>query len=721
MTLDREHERNALETPAEMLHLELAATRLAAIVESSQDAIIGKDLNGVVTSWNGGAESIFGFSAEEMIGTSITRIIPGDRQGEEVDILGRIRLGQKVSHFETQRQAKDGRLLDVSITTSPIKRLDGRIVGASKIARDITAAKAREREIARLSRLYLALSHVNQAIVCTATRSELFRKICCILVTHGGFRMSWIGWQSPGTHWLTPVAEFGDDDGYLRSIRVHTDERPEGRDPTGTAFWEQRPYVCNDLLSDPATLPWREQAARMGFRASAAFPIREGGSVGGTLTVHADETGYFRDKEIALIAEAAKDISFALDNLARDEARREAEERLRRERDFSDAVLSNLPGVLYLYDQTGRFLRWNRNFERVTGYAADEIVTKNPLEFFGRAEQRLVSAQTDDVFDHTESRVEVGLLAKDGGSTPYEFTGIRAEIDGKAYLVGVGMDISERKQAEASLREANETLELKVSARTTELQQALVLAEAADRVKSAFLATMSHELRTPLNSIIGFTGIILQGLAGPLTPEQAKQLGMVQGSARHLLEVINDVLDLSKIEANQLEVRREPFDLRSSVEKVVASVLPLAQKKGLSLSTRAPEGACAMVSDCRRIEQILLNLINNAIKFTQSGNVMVTLAVGAEGEAAAAGAGDESVTLRVTDTGMGVKREHLAKLFQPFGQLDTGIARQHEGTGLGLAICRHLTRLLGGEIVASSEWGKGSQFSVTLPRQAPTK
>jgi PAS domain S-box-containing protein len=721
MTLDREEERNALETSAEMLRLELASTRLAAIVESSQDAIIGKDLNGVVTSWNGGAESIFGFSAEEMIGTSIKRIIPKDRQGEEGDILGRIRLGQKVSHFETQRQAKHGRLLDVSITTSPIKRVDGRIVGASKIARDITATKAREREIARLSRLYMALSHVNQAIVCTPTRSELFRKICCILVTHGGFRMTWIGWQNPGTHWLTPVAEFGDDDGYLSSIRVHTDERPEGRDPTGTAFWEQRPYVCNDLLSDPATLPWREQATRMGFRASAAFPIREGGSVGGTLTVHADEPGYFRDKEIALIAEAAKDISFALDNLARDEARREAEERLRRERDFSDAVLSNLPGVLYLYDQTGRFLRWNRNFERVTGYAADEIVTKNPLEFFGSAEQRLVSAQTDDVFDHTESRVEVGLLAKDGGSTPYEFTGIRAEIDGKAYLVGVGMDISERKQAEASLREANETLELKVSARTTELQRALVLAEAADRVKSAFLATMSHELRTPLNSIIGFTGIILQGLAGPLTPEQAKQLGMVQGSARHLLEVINDVLDLSKIEAEQLEVRHEPFDLRSSIEKVVASVLPLAQKKGLSLTAQAPEGPCAMVSDRRRLEQILLNLINNAIKFTQSGSVMVTLDVGAGVEAAVSGTGDENVTLRVTDTGMGVKPEHLAKLFQPFGQLDTGIARQHEGTGLGLAICRHLTRLLGGEIVALSEWGKGSQFSVTLPRRVPAK
>jgi signal transduction histidine kinase len=228
---------------------------------------------------------------------------------------------------------------------------------------------------------------------------------------------------------------------------------------------------------------------------------------------------------------------------------------------------------------------------------------------------------------------------------------------------------------------------------------------------------MSHELRTPLNSIIGFTGIMLQGMAGPLTPEQTKQLGMVQGSARHLLEVINDVLDLSKIEAEQLEVRSESFDLRSSLEKVMASVGPLAQKKGLWLKTRVPEGPSELVSDRRRIEQILLNLVNNAIKFTQSGGVTVSLDDGDEGTPAS-NAHPQCVRLRVSDTGMGVKSEHLSKLFQPFGQLDTGMARQHEGTGLGLAICRRLTLLLGGEIFATSEWEKGSQFTVILPREA---
>jgi signal transduction histidine kinase len=156
----------------------------------------------------------------------------------------------------------------------------------------------------------------------------------------------------------------------------------------------------------------------------------------------------------------------------------------------------------------------------------------------------------------------------------------------------------------------------------------LRVAEAADKVKSAFLATMSHELRTPLNSIIGFTGIVLQRMAGPLTAEQEKQLGMVRRSARHLLDLINDVLDLSKIEAGQLEVRLEPFDLPAVIERVVASVQPLADRKALTLSVHIAPEVGSMVSDRRRVEQILLNLLSNAIKFTNTGSVSVTATVG---------------------------------------------------------------------------------------------
>jgi PAS domain S-box-containing protein len=282
-------------------------------------------------------------------------------------------------------------------------------------------------------------------------------------------------------------------------------------------------------------------------------------------------------------------------------------------------------------------------------------------------------------------------------------------------ILSVGADITRQHQAEVALRELNETLEHRVAERTAEMQEAVARAEAADRIKSAFLATMSHELRTPLNSIIGFTGILLQGLAGPLNPEQSKQLGMVRNSSRHLLELINDVLDISKIEANQLEMAALPFDLPESLARVVALIRPAAEKKGLELLVQVQPGLGRMTGDRRRVEQILLNLLNNAVKFTDHGKVTLTAEAVPDYHPATSAAAIPAVRLRVADTGLGIQPADLATLFQPFRQVDTGLARQHEGTGLGLAICRRLATLMGGEIFAVSEWSRGSEFTVILP------
>ena len=690
--------------------------RLAAIVESSQDAIIGKDLDGIVTSWNSGAETVFGFTAAEMVGTPILRLIPPDRVDEETRILAAIGRGEAVVQLETVRRTKDGRLIDVSVTASPIRDASGQVVGASKIARDVTAVKAREREIARLTRLYAALSQVNQAIVLAAGRDQLFRKICRILVEQGGFRMAWIGWHDPATRTLSPVAAWGDEDDYLRTITVSVDDRlPDGQGSIGAAFREVRPYLSNDLLEDAAGPPWRSQAERLGFRASAVFPICENGRVSGALTVYAKEKGFFQDKETALLAEAANDVSFALDNLAREEERKIAEARAHNEMLFSDTMIESMPGIMYFYDHKGRFLRWNRNFESVSQYSSDEIARMHPLDFFTTDDQRSLEERITEVFAAGDSAIESSLLAKDGSTTPFYFTGRRVELNGAPCLVGMGVDISKRKQAEAALLELNETLEVKVASRTEELRAAVERAEAADRIKSTFLATMSHELRTPLNSIIGFTGIVLQKLAGPLTAEQTKQLGMVRGSARHLLELINDVLDISKIEADQLQVHAEPFDLRTSLERAVTAVTPFAEKKGLSLNARVSPSIGDMVSDRRRVEQIVLNLLNNAIKFTESGSVTIECEPVQAYQRSPGDAPTTAVRVRVTDSGIGVAPEDLAKLFQPFRQIETGLTRNHEGTGLGLAICRKLALLLDGDIVATSEPGRGSEFTVTLP------
>lgn len=241
---------------------------------------------------------------------------------------------------------------------------------------------------------------------------------------------------------------------------------------------------------------------------------------------------------------------------------------------------------------------------------------------------------------------------------------------------------------------------------TVAIQNAILYEQAqeADRMKSAFLASMSHELRTPLNSIIGFTGILLQGLVGDLNGEQSKQMHMVQNSANHLLDLINDILDISKIEAGQLTINREQFNLRDAIERVINLVTPMIDKKGLKIISRIGPAVGQINSDNRRVEQILINLINNAIKFTEKGEIRVECDVE-----------NQRVNIQIADTGIGIKDEDIKLLFKPFQQVDTGLSREYEGTGLGLAICKRLVNKLGGDIWVESEWGMGSKFSFTLP------
>jgi PAS domain S-box-containing protein len=507
-----------------------------------------------------------------------------------------------------------------------------------------------------------------------------------------------------------------------------------------------------------------------------------------------------------------------------------------RERDLSDAMLNSLPGAFYFYDQTGKFLRWNQNFEIVSGYSSEEIAKMNPLDFFVGAEKEYIAERIQQVFEKGESDAEANFVTKNGKLIPYYFTGSRLDIEGSPYLIGMGIDITQRRQAEeekiqllhnlkervkeltalhatmellqydrgitaellqaiadliplawqypeitaarlvfagnetqtanftptpwmqsarfsasskdglieiAYLREAppeaegpflaeerrlidsladmlrlhferkhaedelrklNLELEQRVALRTEELAAAMQKAQESDRLKSAFLATMSHELRTPLNSIIGFTGVLLQGLAGPLNEEQAKQLNMTRNSARHLLALINDILDISKIEAGQLEIVKRPFDMREAIESSLRVVQPLLQKKNLQLSTSIGGSVGVINQDRRRVEQVLINLVNNAIKFTEHGAVEIQCQF-KEGR----------LETRVRDTGIGIRPEDLEGLFKPFRQIDSGLARSHEGTGLGLAICKHLVTAMGGEITVESQWGAGSTFRFILP------
>ncbi|MHB8448728.1 MAG: PAS domain S-box protein, partial [Rudaea sp.] len=415
--------------------------RLAAIVESSRDAIIGKDLHGIVTSWNRAAEEMYGYSSAEMIGASIRRIVPADRQDEEDRILQAISRGERVDQLETVRLAKDGRLIEVSITAAPIKDAHGKIVGISKIARDISPLLQREREAAQLARLYKALSQINQAIVWNRSRDELLPKICRILVEDAGFTLAWIGWHEPESQRIVPLAVSGGDEDYVRSIRVYADERPEGRGPTGTAFRSGTPRISNDLQADPATLPWRDRMLRHNLRAAAAIPIREQGSVRGALTVYSNRAGFFREQEIALLEEAAGDISFGLDNLMRDLA-------MQRARRFTDAMMEGIPGILHVHDGDGRLLRWNRQFEQVSGYTANEIARMRLTDFFGETDKAQLTAKGAEVAAGATATLEAAFVTKDGRALPYSFIAQNAALDGTPGVVCIGIDMTTRIEAE---------------------------------------------------------------------------------------------------------------------------------------------------------------------------------------------------------------------------------------------------------------------------------
>ncbi len=282
-------------------------------------------------------------------------------------------------------------------------------------------------------------------------------------------------------------------------------------------------------------------------------------------------------------------------------------------------------------------------------------------------------------------------------------------IAGIVLLMSLGGSVILKNQVNARTRELkqiNSEMEVRIIERTAELALAMEKAQSADRLKSAFLATMSHELRTPLNSIIGFTGILLQRLGGPLNEEQEKQLKMVYNSARHLLSLINDVLDISKIEAEQLNVVSETFNLRETVEKVIKTSQPLAENKNLKLTAEIAPEIGLMKSDRRRVEQILLNLVSNAVKFTEQGFVRMKCEIQ-----------NGKIVIAVADSGIGIKPEDIGVLFNPFRQIESGTTRKYDGTGLGLSICKKLAHLLGGEIRLESVWGQGSTFSLILPQE----
>jgi PAS domain S-box-containing protein len=367
----------------------------------------------------------------------------------------------------------------------------------------------------------------------------------------------------------------------------------------------------------------------------------------------------------------------------------------------ASAMLQSALDCIISMDHTGAIIDFNPAAERTFGYAfagaagkklADLIVPPSLREAHRRGLERYLATGEGPVLG---KRIEISAMRADGSIFPVELAITRVLVEGPPVFTAYLRDLTERKRHE------------EIQIRSLEMQAENLRALEAARLKSEFLANMSHELRTPLNAIIGFAELMHDEIAGPVSTEQRSFLGDIASSGRHLLELINDILDLSTVESGKMEFHPERVELGPLIADVASILGAAAAAKDIDVRVSVDGEVGSVIADAIRLKQVLYNYLSNAVKFTSGGGKV---------DVRARPEGVDRFRIEVEDTGIGIKPEDLGRLFDSFLQLDSGLTRRHAGTGLGLAVTKGLVEAQGGEVGVRSEFGKGSVFYATLPR-----
>ncbi len=375
--------------------------------------------------------------------------------------------------------------------------------------------------------------------------------------------------------------------------------------------------------------------------------------------------------------------------------RRQAEKTLRENQALFDLFIHNSPIYAYIKSVTSsenRVLAASENFDEMIGVPGSKMAGKTMEELFPAALAKKIMADDWDVVSH-QHMIKLDEDLNGRNYTTIKFPIILGE---KTMLAGYTIDITERKQAEEVLRDSRD----KLSAANAALEK-------ASRLKDEFLASMSHELRTPLTGILGLSEALQLFTYGPLNDKQLKALKTIETSGRHLLDLINDILDLSKIEAAKLDMRFEPFSVSDICQASLQLVKGVASQRQQNVSFNLDPAAGIIRADVRRLKQMLVNLLSNAVKFTPEG--------GSLGLDVVTSPEEKLIRFVVWDNGIGIKPDEMVKLFKPFVQLDSSLSRQYSGTGLGLSLVQRLAELHGGSVKVESTPGEGSRFTISLP------
>jgi PAS domain S-box-containing protein len=416
------------------------------------------------------------------------------------------------------------------------------------------------------------------------------------------------------------------------------------------------------------------------------------GSTKGMLAIIADVSRYrAAERELARVRQEL------LEMTAQEKQSRSA---IQTERRFGE-LLEAAPDAIIKVDREGRIMLLNLATEKSFGYKRDELLGQSVEMLVPEAVRGGHAQHRANYWDRPVTRpMGSGLTLqgrrKDGTTFPVEISLSPVESENGLRVIAIIRDISDRQQSETQMREMQQAYTQELESRNREVER-------ANQLKSEFLASMSHELRTPLHTIIGFAELLGEQLEGPLNEKQARFINHIHTDSQHLLALINDILDISKIESGRLELRREVFDLARALEEALSSIRPQGAAKSIAIETRLDVPA-AIFADRLRVKQILFNLLSNAVKFTPEGGKIHVEAV----------LRDDILEMSVSDTGVGIAQEQHEAVFDKFYQVGSTTKGVREGTGLGLAITRALVEEHGGRISVESAPGKGSRFTFTI-------
>ncbi|MFZ2853882.1 MAG: PAS domain S-box protein [Rhodocyclaceae bacterium] len=728
-------------------------TYLRGLIESSVDGLITVDPEGFITDVNEQMCRMTGYGREELIGSLFKQYFTEPERAN--DGVKRTLAEGIVTNYELVLRHKSGRKSTVSFNASVFRAGDGRMQGIFASARDISEqarlqGQLTEQQVYNRSLIEASadalfaiapdgiVTDVNEEAtrVTGYSRKHLVNSrfadyFTAPEVARSGVQQTLAEGRVLGYE-LVLITRQGRRIGVSFNAGVFTDAAGQAlgilaaaRDITGQKQLEQQlrdqQFYARSLIesnvdalmtTDPLgvisdvnqqmealTGCAREELIGTPFKTFFTDParaeagirlvLREGKVTNYELTARAKDdketvvsynatTFYDRDGKLQGVFAAARDVT----------ERKRAEERFRN-------LLESAPDPMVIVNQHGEIVLINTQTERLLGYRREELLGQSVDILVPDKVRSRHAGHRGNFFTNPQARpmgagLELRARRKDGSEFPIEISLSPLRTEEGILVSSTIRDITERKRFEQTLQEKN--LEL----------------ENANLAKDRFLSSMSHELRTPLNAIIGFTGTLLMKLAGPLSAGQEKQLSTVESSAKHLLSLINDLLDLAKIESGKVTVNLEPMSCGGVIEEVASALRPLAEAKGLAFRLDLPATEVVVRTDRRALSQIVINLTNNAIKYTEHGEVVIALAERRDEERGYA-------EISVVDTGCGIKPEDQARLFQAFTQLESASGRRYEGTGLGLHLSQKLSDLIGGRIAFHSEYGKGSTFTLAIP------